>query len=185
MNVMLAPKMTVDEFLVWAMARPGKLELIDGVVFQMSPERLCHLRTKGAAYIALLMAVRNTSTPCHALPDGATVRVNASTAFEPDALVYSGPHQNGETIEIATPLIVVEVISPSSKKGDTGFKIAGYFSVPSVHHYLILDADAKTIIHHRRQVGHDSIETRVVRDGILHLDPPGIAIPVAEFFASD
>ena len=183
MNVMLAPKMTVDEFLV--MARPGKFELINGVVYQMSPERLRHLQTKGAAYIALLMAVRNASTPCHALPDGATVRIGATTAFEPDTLVYSGPQQDGQTIEIAAPLIVVEVVSPSSKKGDTGFKITGYFSVPSVSHYLILDADAKTIIHHHRRVGHEAIETRVVRDGILRLDPPSLEIPVAAFFAAD
>lgn len=185
MNVMLAPKMTVDEFLVWAMARPGKFELTNGVVYQLSPERLRHLRTKGAAYIALHLAVRNAPAPCHALPDGATVRINATTAFEPDALVYSGPPQDGETIEIAAPLIVVEVVSPSSRKGDTGFKITGYFSLPSVKHYLILDADAKTIIHHHRPAGNEAIATRVVREGMLRLDPPGLEIPVNEFFAGD
>ena len=184
MNVMSPPKMTVDEFLVWAMSRPGKFELIDGVVYQMSPERLKHLRTKGAAYVALLTALKKTSADLHAVPDGATIRIDETTAFEPDALVFSGPLPDGDSIEIATPVIVVEVISPSSRKGDTGFKMPGYFSVASVCHYVVLEADKKTIIHHRR-LSDTTIESHILTGGILKLDPPGLEIPVADFFAFD
>ena len=184
MNVMSPPKMTVDEFLVWAMARPGKFELIDGVVYQMSPERLRHLRTKGAAYVALLTALKTTSADLHAVPDGATIRINETTAFEPDALVFSRPLPNGDSIEISTPVIVIEVISPSSRKGDTGFKMPGYFSVAGVCHYVVLEADKKTIIHYRR-LSENKVETNILNAGILCLDPPGLEIPVADFFAVD
>ena len=187
MNLMSPPKMTVDEFLVWAMTRPGKYELIDGVVFQMSPERVRHLKAKGAAYLALCAAIRKldqAAPTLHVLPDGATVRINKTTAYQPDVLVYGGPEQNDDSIEILTPLIVVEVVSPSSKDGDTGFKFEGYMSLPSVQHYLILEADKKAVLHYRRK-SKTHFETMPVTDGIVRLDPPGLEIPVADFFDVD
>jgi Uma2 family endonuclease len=183
MNVMLPPKMTVDEYLVWGASRPGRFELINGVAHPMSPERVRHLRAKGAAYVALLGAIQNSGLACHALPDGATVRINETTAFEPDVLVYCGPEQDGDSIEIIAPMIVVEVISPGSRKADTGFKIPGYFGVPSIRHYLVLDADTQTVIHHCKPAGRDSIETRIAREGYLVLNPPGLQVDVAQLFA--
>jgi len=45
MNEMLKQKrMTVDEFIPWAMAQPrGRYELVNGEVFMMSPERAAHV----------------------------------------------------------------------------------------------------------------------------------------------
>ena len=111
-----------------------------------------------------------------------TVRTAARTAFEPDALVYCGPRLPPRTIEIADPLIVVEVLSDGTAARDHGVKPAGYFSLPSVAHYLILDADNRTAIHHKRAPG-DLIETRILKGGQLRPDPPGLAIPVQDMFA--
>ena len=63
-----------------------------------------------------------------------------------------------------------------------GRKLAGYFSLPSVAHYLILDADNRMAIHHKRGLG-DVIETRILKEGRLRLDPPGLEIPVQDLFA--
>jgi hypothetical protein len=40
------------------------------------------------------------------------------------------------------------------------------------------------VIHHKRGQG-DVIETRVLADGVLRLDPPGLEAPVAEMFARE
>jgi Uma2 family endonuclease len=50
--------MTVDEYLAWAIERPGRYELFQGEVFAMSPETLEHAETKFAAYAALGAAIR-------------------------------------------------------------------------------------------------------------------------------
>ena len=65
---------------------------------------------------------------------------------------------------------------------DHGAKLEGYFSLSSAIHYLILDADSRKTIHHKRGQG-DVIETRIVSDGVSRLDPPGLEIPVADMFA--
>ena len=57
----------------------------------------------------------------------------------------------------------------------------GYFSLPSLAHYLILDPERRVAIHHKRGQG-DIIETRILSEGVVRLDPPGIEAPVAEMF---
>ena len=109
------------------------------------------------------------------VPDGATVRVSETTAYEPDALVYCGPKKPSSAIEVPDPVIVVEVLSPGTRHIDLAAKLEGYFAVPSVRHYLISDPEKRVIIHHARDDG-ELLRTRIVRGGSIALDPPGIVI---------
>ena len=182
MSTVARPLLTVEQFLAWAEGRDGRWELQDGELVAMAPERLVHAETKYEVVAALKAAIRRASVPCHAVPDGATVRIAARTAFEPDALVYCGPRLPPDAIEIPEPLIVVEVLSDGTAVRDHGVKLAGYFSLPSLAHYLILDADSRMVIHHKRGAG-EVIETRILSDGQIRLDPPGLEIPVQDMFA--
>jgi Uma2 family endonuclease len=182
MSTVAKPLMTVDEFLAWAEGRDGRWELQDGELVAMAPQRLAHIDTKYEVVTALKSAIRRAKAPCHAVADGATVRIAARTAFEPDALVYWGPRLPPDAIEIPEPLIVVEVLSEGTAARDHGVKLAGYFSLPSVAHYLILDADNHMAIHHKRGLGA-VIETRILKECRLRLDPPGLEIPVQDLFA--
>ena len=177
-------EMDVDAFLAWAEGREGRWELRDGKPVMMSPERAAHALIKLSTQIALREGVRRAGLPCRVFPDGMTVRVAAGTAFEPDALVVCPPPTDLSTLEIPNPVIVVEVLSPSTAADDHGVKLDGYFSLGGVSHYLILDPDRRVMIHHRR--GHaGAIETRVLREGVVVLDPPGFEAKVAEFFAAE
>jgi Uma2 family endonuclease len=175
------PRMSVDEFLAWAEGRPGRYELAGGEVVAMSPERAGHARTKFAIQAALKTAIRSGGLPCEMFPDGMTVRIDRNTAYEPDALVRCGQHLDPDTIEVPDPLILVEVLSPSTRGVDSGAKLVGYFQVPSVRHYLIVDAERRRVVHHRRADG-TRIETRIVADGALSLDPPGLSLALADLF---
>lgn len=175
-------RMTVDEFLVWAETQPGRrFELVHGQAVAMSPERARHANAKHAVARELERAIERGKLPCHVFPDGMTVRVDDTTVFEPDAMVYCGQRIDDDTMIVPYPVIVVEVISPSSKERDTGAKLAGYFQVPSVRHYLIVDPTARLIIHHARQ-DDTTILTRVHTDGAIDLAPPGLALTLADVF---
>ena len=113
-----------------------------------------------------------------------TVRITARTAFEPDALVVCPSPPDLNTMEIPNPVIVVEVLSPSTAADDHGLKLDGYFSLPSVEHYLIIDPDRSVMIHHKRGQA-EAIETRILREGVVRLDPPGLEAEVAGFFATE
>src|ERR1700722_2318446 len=173
--------MTVEEFLPWAEGKDGRWELHEGVPVMMSPERSLHAETKAEAYVVLREAIRHKGLPCRVYPDGMAVRIDARATYEPDASVVCGPRASADAIAIDNPVIVVEVLSPSTAAVDHGPKLSGYFSLPSVEHYLILDPDRRVVIHHKRGAG-DAIETRVLTDGSARLDPPGFEVVVEALF---
>jgi Uma2 family endonuclease len=132
MNFPAAKRMTVPEFVAWAERQPrGRYELVHGFPVAMAPQRAAHAETKFLVALALTTAILRGGLPCHAMPDGMSVRVDDETVYEPDALVYCGPKVPDDTIFIGHPVIIVEVISPSSEAVDTGDKLVGYFKVPS------------------------------------------------------
>ena len=183
MSTLAQRKMTVDEFLVWAEGQEGRWELYNGVPYSMSPERTRHIKVKYAVYLALLQAIRKAGSPCHLLGDGAGVRISRHVMHIPDALVYTGPELPDDAIEVPNPVILVEVASPSTRKIDAALMLKGYFSLPSVHHYLIVDPEGPPVIHHRRQAD-GTILTSIVHEGTLTLSPPGIEVGVAEMFSA-
>jgi Uma2 family endonuclease len=181
MNTLPKHKMTVDEYLAWAEGRPGRYELYAGSIYAMEPAGAGHAETKFLIQRALLAGIKKDHLPCHMLPNGITVRVDEGTAHEPDALVYCGEELPDDALEAPNPVIVVEVLSPSTRHIDASAKRAGYFRVPSVQHFLIVDPDQRFVIHHARGE-RDMIATRIVREGALHLAPPGIEIALADIF---
>jgi Uma2 family endonuclease len=74
------------------------------------------------------------------------------------------------------------VLSPSSRARDAGAKLADYFRIATVRHYLIVDIAGRTVIHHAR-VADDGIRTAILRgSGTLALDALGIAVEIGSFF---
>ncbi|WP_341483551.1 Uma2 family endonuclease [Methylobacterium indicum] len=172
--------MNVDEYLAWSEANPGRYELVQGEVYAMAAERARRARTRVAVFDALRSAVRGAGVGCEAMPDGMTVRIDAHTAYEPDALIYCGPRIGPDAIEGKNPVIVVEVLSSSTRRIDASEKLIGYFQVPSIHHYLMVDPDRRTVVHHRR--AGDRIDTAFIQDGSLRLDPPGLDLSIPALF---
>jgi Uma2 family endonuclease len=180
MRATIEPPMTVDQYCVWLeeQAAGERYELIDGRPVAMSPERVGHARAKNRVCRALERAIQVAGLPCEALPDGVAVKVDEITVYEPDVMVHCGEPLDPDLVMVEVPLIVVEVVSPSSGRVDAGAKLDGYFSIPSVQHYLLIKTDRPTIIHHRR--AGDEIATRIVQEGELVLDPPGLRLAVAD-----
>lgn len=151
----------------------------------MQSERVAHVLTKAGIYRALDNAVRRAGSDCIALADGATVKIDAHTAFVPDCTVQCGPI-DFEGVFATNPVVVAEVISPSSQAVDIIRKFPQYFRVPSIQHYLIVDTDKRTVVHHQRD--GEKIASRIfsrygIAEGVLTIDPPGIIIQIADFFA--
>jgi Uma2 family endonuclease len=176
-------RMSRDEYWRWAEQQPtGRFERIDGVVMAMAPERLSHADRKALVWLTLRQAVAAAGLPCHVYPDGVTVEVDDND-FEPDAVLRCGEPLPGNAIAVPDPLIVVEVLSPSTRGDDLTRKLVAYFRVPSIQHYLVLWADRPQVLHHRRHDSGDGIETRIMTSGVIRLDPPGITITVEDLYA--
>lgn len=141
----------------------------------MAPERSSHALTKGKVFRRLADAVEAAGLACTVYPDGMVVEIDDATTYEPDAMVRCGAPLPDDAVKVTDPVIVVEVLSPSTRARDAGAKLEDYFRLPSVRHYLILKTENQTVIHHERDAA-GGITTRIIRNGSVHLDPPGIVV---------
>ena len=177
-------EMDVDVFLAWAAGREGRWELRDGqpVHDGAGARASCpYQSTRRKRRLKAAIRMRRATMPhVSRWDDGEDHQPARLSSRTPSSSARRPADLN--TMEIPNPIIVVEVLSPSTAADDHGVKLDGYFSLPSVAHYLILDADRRVMIWHRRG-GAGAIETRVVRDGVIRLDPPGFEAEAAAFFA--
>lgn len=76
----------------------------------------------------------------------------------------------------------VEVLSSSSKTVDTTKKFEGYFRLPSMRHYLIVECEARAVVHHARNES-GAIATVIVTEGEIELSALGARVSAGRFFA--
>jgi Uma2 family endonuclease len=181
MNNLAIKRMTVPEFLAWAETQENpRHELIDGQPVAMAPERSEHVRAKRYAANALEAAIRSAGVACEAFVEGLAVVIDEATAYEPDALVNCGAPVARDSMTAPNAVIVVELLSPSTRGIDTTVKLAGYFRVPGLRHYLIVDLGRRHVVHYRKQPD-GTVTVAVITEGGIVFDPPGIAVAVASF----
>ena len=177
-------RMTREDYRAWAAQQPShRFERIEGVVVAMAPERAAHNRRKGSARDALRAAVRRAAgaTMRGLSPMAWTIEVGDSD-YEPDAVMRCGGDRlPDDAIAIPDPLVIVEVLSPSTSGVDRGLKLRDYFRVPSLQHYLIVWPETQRIVRHSRAPGGD-IPTEVFTSGDFMLEPPGVTLAFADFY---
>ncbi|HVQ77576.1 MAG TPA: Uma2 family endonuclease [Candidatus Binatia bacterium] len=101
---------------------------------------------------------------------------------QPDILVVTDPDQiSGRGIEGA-PLLVVEVLSPSTRRHDREVKLRRYAAL-AIPHYWILDPEEKRIACHRREGDAYQLILAAAGDAqLIHPDWPDLAIPLADLW---
>lgn len=175
-------RMTVDEFLRWSQQQEsGRYELEAGRVIEMAAQNADHALTKARIFNALVAGLERAGLPFYAMPDGMTVRIPDQRAYEPDALVAPLPRVPGASLEVPDPIAVFEVLSPSpsSRRRDLMTKVAGYAQLSSIRHYVVIDPDDRIVARYARRAEQLVLEEELT-EGTLHLDPPGLVIPVAD-----
>ena len=118
--------MSLDEFLVWEREQPERYEYAGGVVTMMMGSSAAHVTIAMNLAIALRHALRGTG--CR--PFGSDMKVIANgTARYPDVSVTCHPVGDRDD-NIPHPVLVIEVLSPSTEREDRGRKKFDYFATP-------------------------------------------------------
>ena len=176
--------MTAEDFIAWSIDQPAKgkrFELANGEVVAMASERSRHASVKFRVARRLEEAVEAADLQCTVYPDGMAIRIDPYTVYEPDAAIRCGEELADDALIYEDPVVVVEVLSPSTAGVDTGGKFEGYFKLPTLSHYLIVRPRPASVIHHAR-LADGTIQTRIMASGLLQLSPPGITVDVAALF---
>lgn len=176
--------MDFEAFLRWTDDRPDgeRHELVTGEPVMMAAEKNRHVLVKSDARDALRRAVRAAGAGCTVFGDGVTLRIDERNGYIPDVTVQCGGRIDPDATTVDEPIIVVEVLSPSTRGADSGAKLLGYFQLPSVQHYLMVDPVRYAVVHHRRDGA--GIITALVHEGLILLDPPGLELALDDLFES-
>lgn len=135
---------------------------------------------EGAVYRALFEAIERAGLPCRVLPDGPTLRIDETAAYAPHVLVTRGATLDPSRLEVADPLVVVEVLSSSTRRVDLAAKLAGYVGCRASP---LPDCRSRPAAGRpSRARSGETLTTGVITDGRVALDPPGIAVDLDDFY---
>ncbi len=180
-----APKrMTLDEFLAWDDGTDQRYELVDGVPVAMAPTRPAHGTLVGTLSGHLFMALQKRP-PCRVqIEAGVRSPLRAESWFEADLAVTCAPI-DPDRADIADPVLIVEILSPSTESHDRRRKLPVYRALPSVREILLVAQDEYYAELHRRLEG-DRWLTDLVRgpEAVLRLDSVGLDLPLAALYAN-
>ncbi len=145
----LNSKMTVEEYLTWERMQTIRHEFFAGEVFSQAGGTRRHSLI-GAN---ILRSIGNflEDHECEAHGSDMRVHVEATGYFAyPDVSVVCPPVQ-GETDDVITnPVLIVEVLSPSTADFDRGTKFNHYRQIPSLQEYIVLWQGEARVEHHSR-----------------------------------
>lgn len=183
-SVVAAMGLTVRDYLAFADARPDqRFELIDGQPVAMAPATRAHqVVCRNVDYgLARQLAGRD----CEVLRDfGMASSEHADFMPQPDVMVRCGPLA-GDERWAADPIVLFEVLSPSTAVRDRGRKRDRYFKVPTLRHLVFVSPTTIGIeAWHRAEDGNwpGAPELLSDRDGILELTAVGAALSVADIY---
>lgn len=182
MNVQLDLRMDVPDFLVWAQAHEGRYELVGGRVVMMTGGSRGHVivvRRLAAALEARLDVEKWT-----VLTLELAVALGPGTVRYPDVMVDVAGGDL-EDLTATTPMLIAEVLSPSSVKNDLHIKAAEYMQLPSLSAYLVLAQDEPKAWIWLRDVDGFPNEPVVVR-GLgerIEIAAHGIDLSLSEIYA--
>jgi Uma2 family endonuclease len=139
--------MTLAEFLQWDDGTDRRYELLDGVPVMMAPSLEAH----GELAAALGAEIRaRLQPPCRVISEaGIVVPDRADSYYVADLVVTCAPREPGRRM-VVEPVLVVEVLSPSTGQIDRWRKVADYRTLPSVQEILVVFSDERRVEVQRR-----------------------------------
>jgi Uma2 family endonuclease len=172
--------MTRDQFFDWAEAQDSRYEF-DG--FQPVAMTGGNLNTNRIAFnIHTALRGRLKGSGCEPFGLDAGVATIGDIVRYPDAVVTCSPAQ-GESRLVLNPVVVFEVISPTSGPMDRIIKVREYAAVASIRRYVIVEsASVGLTVHERQAAGQSWTVSTLVADDVLPLPDIGIEVPVAELY---
>ena len=170
-----------DAFIAWESKQQRRYELIAGEIYLMAGGRLAHDRI--SMNVARLLGNALEGSPCSVHGSNLKVRSPSGDVMYPDAFVRCGPADDDATF-IEDPVLVVEVLSPRTKRYDMSRKRWAYMVIPSLRHMLFVVPELG-VIEVASPAGEGRWLSTLVRDpaATVTLESLGVELRVADIYA--
>jgi Uma2 family endonuclease len=169
---------TVEEFLAWDDGTDRRYELVDGQIAAMAPPSEAH----GTIVANLTIAIgRQLRAPCRVVGEAGVVPTDRDDTYhQADLLVTCSPPARGRPHPV-DPVLIVEVLSPSTAVHDRGRKVEDYSRLPSVEEILLVSSEERRVRYWRRD-GSRWIVEDLIGEAELRLETVPDPIPLAAVY---
>ena len=176
---------TLEEYLALERKSDARLEFWDGEVFVMSGGTLGHERILRNAYDSLHAELGGTG--CEVFASNMQIKVPTAPPYRyADGSVVCGKVDverfNGNDL-LLNPILVYEVLSPSTEAYDRGDKFTHYKSITSLREYLLIAQHRPHVTHYVKQEDGSWSYTEINGlEGIVHLPSLGVTLKLSDIY---
>lgn len=144
-------KLTEEQYLAMDRAAEFKSEFFDGEMFAMSGGSMQHARLQRNLTTVISNAVGGGQ--CEAFGSDFRVRISSRMYVYPDISIVCGKPLLADNRQdvLLNPIVIIEVISPSSEKYDRGTKLQQYRTLGSLQEYILVEQGEVRIDQYTRQ----------------------------------
>jgi Uma2 family endonuclease len=179
-----ATRVTPEEYLERERAAAWKSEYRNGEIVAMSGASFAHTIIAMNMASELHQLLRNRRCTVHSADLRLGVQAGALYTYPDVAVVCGNPEFSDECGDIVlNPIVLIEVLSESTKEYDRGEKFASYRTIPSLKEYLTVDQYKIHIEHWSRQPdGRWPSQQFHDRQDVIKLESIGVELRVSEIY---
>ena len=158
-------------------------EYVDGLMFAMAGGTQRHNRIALNVASGLLSALRGK--PCQVFMSDVKLKVARDNAYYyPDVMVACGAVERiaGDENSLDDPILVVEVLSPSTETTDRREKLAAYRRLPTLREYVLVNQDSQQVEIYRRQGDIGWLYLSYEAGETVELASVALDVPIAEWY---
>jgi len=175
---------SAEEYLALDREADYKSEYVGGDIFAMGGASPKHVLIAGNTAGELRNRLRDTNCQVYS----ADLRIQAeldNVYYYPDVVVVCGrpEYRDSRRDTVSNPLVIVEVLSPSTRNYDRGDKFAHYRRLDSLRDYILIDQEACHVEHFVRREGIWEFSEIDDCQGSLVIPTLDIAIALKEIYA--
>ncbi|MEB4590561.1 Uma2 family endonuclease [Candidatus Thiothrix sp. Deng01] len=142
--------LSIEDFLAGEQVSEARHEYVDGVAYAMAGGSVNHNLISGNVY--RLLGNHLASRSCTPFTADMLVKTTQTRFRYPDVAVFCGEFSGDETY-LDNPVLLVEVLSRSTRQNDKGSKLTEYLALPSLQEYVLIEQDFVEIQVLRRRNG--------------------------------
>jgi len=178
------PYLSAEDYLAIDRAAETRSEYFDGEIFAMSGGSFAHSRLQ--ANLIRQLGNRLAGKPCVVNTADLRVKIEASNLYTyPDiSVVCGGPRFLDERQDtLLNPVLIVEVLSPSTERYDRGTKFRHYRQIPSLMEYVLVSQDEAQVERFlRTDTGDWTLRVASGLESRIQLASIGEELPLAEIY---
>lgn len=173
---------SVEDYLEGELVSPIKHEYLGGVVYAMAGARNVHNDIAGNVFAALHNRLRGCK--CRPYNSDTKIRVHLPTHWRfyyPDASVVCRRNPPEDSFQ-DEPVVIVEVLSQSTRRTDEGEKKDAYLTIPSLAVYLLVEQETAAVVAFRRTEHGFVREVYGDASDVIPLSEIDAELPLAEVY---